>query len=75
MEIKGYTYGYHAEKGLYVSEEGKRSQDALIDIGINWVCLAFPVEQKTFTSTEILFDYRKNVPDLEITKITEAGKK
>lgn len=66
MEIKGYTYGYHAEKGLYVSEEGKRSQDALIDIGINWVCLAFPVEQKTFTSTEILFDYRKNVPDLEI---------
>ena len=66
MEIKGYTYGYHAEKGLYVSEEGKRSQDALMDIGINWVCLAFPVEQKTFTSTEILFDYRKNVPDLEI---------
>lgn len=66
MEIKGYTYGYHAEKGLYESEEGRYSQDALMDIGINWVCLAFPVNQKQFTSTEILFDYRHNVPDLEL---------
>lgn len=66
MEIKGYTYGYKARKGMYTSEEGKFSQDALMGLGINWVCLAFSVKQKTFTSTEILFDYRKNVPDLEI---------
>lgn len=66
MEIKGYTYGYKAKKGMYVSEEGLHSQDALMNIGINWVCLAFSVKQKTFTSTEILFDYRKNVPDLEL---------
>lgn len=66
MEIKGFTYGYYAEKGLYDSEEGRYSQDALMDLGINWVCLAFPVSQKTYASTEILFDYRKNVPDLEL---------
>lgn len=66
MNIKGFTYGFHAVKGLYDSEEGRYSQDALMDTGINWVCLAFPVNQKTFASTEILFDYRKNVPDLEL---------
>lgn len=66
MEIKGFTYGYYAEKGLYDCEKGRYSQDALMDLGINWVCLAFPVNQKTYASTEILFDYRKNVPDLEL---------
>ncbi|MCM1120473.1 MAG: glycosyl hydrolase family 53 [bacterium] len=66
MNIKGFTYGYHAVKGLYDSEEGRYSQDALMDTGVNWICLAFPVNQKTFASTEILFDYRKNVPDLEL---------
>lgn len=66
MNIKGFTYGYHAIKGLYDSAEGRYSQDALMDTGANWVCLAFPVNQKTYASTEILFDYRKNVPDLEL---------
>lgn len=66
MEIKGFTYGYNAKKGLYNSEEGIYSQNALIDTGINWVCLAFPVNQKQYNSTEIFFDYRFNVPDLEI---------
>lgn len=66
MNIKGFTYGYHAVRGLYDSEEGRYSQDALMDTGANWVCLAFPVNQKTYASTEILFDYRRNVPDLEL---------
>lgn len=66
MNIKGFTYGFYAARGLYDSEEGRYSQDALMDTGINWVCLAFPVNQKTYSSTEILFDYRKNVPDLEL---------
>lgn len=66
MEIKGFTYGYAAKKGLYSSKEGIESQQALMDTGINWVCLAFPVNQKTYSSTEIYFDFRHNVPDLEI---------
>lgn len=66
MEIKGFTYGYFAKKGLYNSPDGIYSQNALMDTGINWVCLAVPVNQKSFCSTEILFDFRHNVPDLEI---------
>ena len=66
MEIKGFTYGYYAKKGLYNSDDGIFSQNALMDTGINWVCLAVPVNQKTFSSTEIYFDFRFNMPDLEI---------
>ncbi|NLP35506.1 MAG: glycosyl hydrolase family 53 [Clostridiales bacterium] len=43
-----------------------RSQDKLYDVGINWMCLAFPVMQKTFSSTEIYFDYRHTVTDKDI---------
>ena len=66
MEIKGFTYGYSAKKGMYNCQKGIESQNALMDTGINWVCLAFPVNQKTYSSTEIYFDYRYNMPDLEI---------
>ncbi len=66
MEIKGYTYGYKAVKGTYKSEAAVRSREALMETGINWVCLAFSVRQKTYSSTEIYFDYRRSVPDLEI---------
>ncbi|MCM1179857.1 MAG: glycosyl hydrolase family 53 [Clostridium sp.] len=66
MEIKGYTYGFMGTKGMYESEEGHYSQDRLMETGINWVCIAFPIYQDTFTSTEIKFDYRKDIPDLEM---------
>lgn len=66
MNIKGYTYGFMATKGMYESEEGKYSQDRLIETGINWVCIAFPLYQDTFTSTEIKFDLRNDVSDLEL---------
>lgn len=68
MEIKGYTYGYNSHKGMYTSPEAAKSRELLMQTGINWVCLAFSVRQKSFASTEILYDYRKNVSDLEIIK-------
>lgn len=71
MEIKGFTYGFNSRKGMYEDERGVKSREALIDIGINWVCLAFAVNQKTFSSTEILFDYKWNIPDLEIISTIE----
>lgn len=72
MEIKGYTYGYSSRKGSLTRPEARRSRELLTELGINWVCLAFAVKQKTFTSTEILYDYRMNVSDLElITTIKE----
>ncbi len=66
MEIKGYTYGYGATRGVYPSEAAFKSREALIDIGINWVCLAFSVKQDHYYSTDIMFDYRTSVPDLEL---------
>lgn len=71
MEIKGFTYGYFAKRGLYNSEKGIYSQNALMDTGVNWVCLAFPVQQKAYSSTEILFDYSRNIPDLELIATIE----
>ena len=71
MEIKGYTYGYNSKKGMYTSPEGIKSRSLLMETGINWVCLAFSVKQKSFCSTEILFDYRYNIPDLEIIAAIE----
>lgn len=66
MDIKGFTYGFCGHKGEYNSEEGIYSQNALMDTGINWVCLAVVITQKTFSSTEIYFDFRYNIPDLEL---------
>lgn len=66
MEIKGFTYGYHARRGDYRSEAGVKSRELLLDTGINWVCLAPAFSQKTFSSTEITFDYARHVTDLDI---------
>lgn len=76
MWIKGYTYGYQAKRGIYRTEDAARSQERLFELGINWMCLAFPVMQKSFSSTEIYFDYRHNVTDKDlITTIEKAHKK
>lgn len=66
MEIKGFTYGYDSHKGLLPTPEAYKSREALMDIGINWVCLAFAVNQKSYSSTEIYYDYAKNDSDLEL---------
>lgn len=66
MEIKGYTYGYDSRKGLLPTPEAYKSREALIETGINWVCLAFVINQKSYSSTEIFYDYAKNVSDLEL---------
>ncbi len=66
MEIKGYTYGYKATRGVYPSSAAVESRNALMETGINWVCLAFSVKQEHYYSTDIFFDYRNSVPDLEL---------
>ena len=66
MEIKGYTYGYKSVRGTLVSPEAVASREALMELGINWVCLAFSIRQEHYYSTEIRFDYKRSVPDLEL---------
>ncbi len=67
MWIKGFTYGWKAVRGAYRTERAIASQDKLFDLGINWMCLAFYVEQKSFASTEIYYDYRKTITDKDIS--------
>jgi len=68
MEIKGFTYGYSARRGDLLSDEAAISRSRLLDTGVNWVCLAVAVFQKTFSSTEIMFDYKHTPTDKEITQ-------
>jgi hypothetical protein len=67
MDIKGFTYGYTAKRGDLLSDKAGASLERLLDTGVNWVCLAFAVFQETFSSTEILFDYKRTATDKEIT--------
>lgn len=75
MEIKGFSYGANARRGMFRTEEGIKSQELLYSIGTNWVCLCFPIMQKTFTSTEIFFDYRHTSTDKDIAFAIENAHK
>ena len=75
--IKGYTFGFDASKGDYQTKEALESLTKLRDTGTEWLCLAFIVYQKKYSSTEIFFDYRETVTDLDllfiINKAHEMG--
>lgn len=64
MEIKGYTYGYLGKEGDYQTPLAIQSRQLLFETGVNWICLAFAADQKTFSSTEILY-HTKNQPSDE----------
>ena len=66
MWIKGFTYGWMARRGAYRTEKAIQSQDKLFGLGVNWICLAFPVMQQTFSSTRIYFDYRTTITDKDL---------
>lgn len=71
MKIKGFTYGYLAKHGVLLSEEGFKSRERLFETGINWMCLAFAMNQDTYCSTEIRFDFSKSVSDYELVRTIE----
>lgn len=75
MEIKGFTYGYGAKRGELASNEALKSQELLFDIGVNWVCLTVLIMQKTFSSTEIMFDFKSTPTDREVTETIQNAHK
>jgi len=79
MFVKGFTYGFSAENGDYRTEEAVSSITKLKEAGNEWICIAFIVYQKKFSSTEIYFDYRYTVKDRDvefaINKAHELGLK
>ena len=79
MEIKGFTYGFDARKGMLTDPRAIESMEKLASLGTNWVCLAMTVEQDHFYSTKFGFDYRKHSTDKELTfainKLKALGQK
>ena len=79
MEIKGFTYGFDAERGDYRTPEGIDSMEKLAATGTEWACLAFIVYQEKYSSTKIMFDYRSGITDKDLTfainKLHELGMK
>lgn len=67
MEIKGYTYGFDARKGMLTDPRAEESIEKLVSLGTNMICLAVTIEQEHFYSTTFGFDYRKHVTDKELT--------
>ena len=64
--IKGYTYGYMANRGEIRSPRAIDSRNKMYEIGNNWVCLAVANYQKTYHSTEIYADYVRTPSDRDI---------
>ncbi len=73
MNVKGFTYGYLAKRGDLESDAGVASLESLFDTGINWMCLAFAMNQDTYFSTEIKYDFRYSVTDRELKKTIERA--
>ena len=67
MEMKGFTYGYCAKKGMLNTPEAELSMEKLASLGGNWVALAMTVYQEHFYSTSFGYDYRRNPTDKELT--------
>lgn len=67
--IKGFTFGWMAEKGDYTSAKTIDSLIKLRNTGSEWIALAFPINQENIFSTKIYFDYRRNVRDKELNFI------
>jgi len=74
MEMKGFTYGYGGKRNMYRSQRGQKSQDALFDTGVNWICLAVLNHQEHFYSTDISFDFSRTPTDRDITFVVERAR-
>ena len=72
-KIKGFTYGYMANRGEIRSPRGIKSQDLLYELGNNWVCLAVANYQKAFYSTEIKWDFTRTPTDRDIAFFVEKA--
>lgn len=66
--VCGMTWGWPGPRGSW--SEGEKSMATLATLGVNWVTLAFAVEQSTAQSTEIPFEGPEAMTDDEIRLAT-----
>ena len=70
--IKGFSYGYMANRGDYRSSKGIKSQDLLYELGVNWVCLPIVNYQKNVSSNEVYNKYQ-NVCERDIVSFVKKA--
>lgn len=75
IKIKGFNYGFLAERGDYASHDAVSSLKKLKETGTEWISLCLVVFQETYCSTSINFDYNKTPTDSEVSKIIEEAHK
>lgn len=73
LDIKGFSYGFLAERGDYASGEALESLKKLKATGTEWIALCLVIFQETYSSTEIKFDYNKTPSDMEVMKIIDEA--
>lgn len=69
-KILGMTYGYFANRGEIISQNGKISQEKMYKLNLNWVCLAAVNYQETYHSTKIYADHLRTPSDYDIEQFT-----
>jgi hypothetical protein len=75
MPIRGFTYGYLANRGQIRSQQGLYSQEKMYQLGVNWVCLAVVNYQSTYASTDIHSDYYRTPTDWDIMAFVSNARK
>ena len=74
MPIRGFSYGYLANRSELRSPAGIRSQAALFSLGLNWICLSVVNYQSTYSSTDLHPDYYTTPTDWDIAAFAEHAR-
>lgn len=72
-KIKGYNYGYMANRGEYRNPVAIESQNKMYELGLNWVCLPVVNYQDTYYATNIYADHLSTPTDRDIAALIESA--
>src|SRR4051794_24734239 len=77
--VAGMTWGWVGTRGTWSTPEAEQSMNAMADLNVNWVTIAFQAVQSTAHTTDIDFTSEQTVSDEEvrwaIRKATSLGLK
>ena len=74
MMVKGFSYGYDANRGMFFDPRAKASVKRLAGLGGNWAAICLKIAQNSFSSTSFGFDYRYDLTDREIEHMVKIQK-
>lgn len=66
FDIKGFSFAFGTKRGQLKSETTRHSLDLLRETGTEWIALCVDQRVETKKSTEIRYNYNRNVTDVEL---------